>query len=274
MMKVALIQFNATADKSDNIRRAIDFVQQAAGQKAKWILLPEIFNFRGDSRHKKILQQARERIPGDTTKTFLKLARQHKVDILLGSVLEKAPQAKAYNTSIAISGFLGEIVKYRKIHLFDAAVGDKIIHERETIVAGHKTRKITVGEFTAGLSICYDLRFPDLYQTYAHQGATVLTVPSCFIKQTGTAHWESLLRARAIENLCYVLAPAQVGRDARGIEAYGHSMIVDPWGEILACGSANKEEIVYGDIYLEKVREARRKLPGILNSTRTKNATH
>lgn len=268
-MKVALIQFNATANKSDNIRRAAEFVKQAAAKRAAWVLLPEVFNFRGDIRNKDILQQACERIPGETTETFLKLAGRHKVDILLGSLLEKATPSKAYNTSVAMSGSSGEIAKYRKIHLFDAMVGDKIIGESRTISAGKRLQKITVGEFKVGLSICYDLRFPDLYQNYARQGATVLTVPSCFTRQTGTAHWESLLRARAIENLCYVLAPGQVGKDTRGIEAYGHSAIVNPWGEIIACGSLDKEEIIYGEISLETVKEARRKLPGISNFTRT-----
>ena len=121
-----------------------------------------------------------------------------------------------------------------------------------------------VEEFKVGLSICYDLRFPKLYQDYAALGANVLTVPSCFTKITGQAHWEILLRARAIENLCYVLAPNQVGRDARGIESYGHSMVVDPWGNVIAEGSVDKEEIIYADISMQHIIDARAKLPGII----------
>lgn len=263
-MKVALIQFNAGANKSDNIRRALEFVKEAAAHQAQWILLPEIFNFRGDIRRKEVLRQIREPIPGPTTQTFLDFACHHHVDLLLGSLLEQAPGDKAYNTSVAISGSLGKMVKYRKIHLFDAILGDKIIRESDFLVKGGRLQTVSVGEFRAALSVCYDLRFPDLYQSYARQKATVLSVPSCFTKQTGQAHWESLLRARAIENLCYVLAPAQVGKDDRGMEAYGHSMIISPWGDVMACGSSDKEEIIDGEISLEAVQEARAKLPGIV----------
>ncbi len=263
-MKVALIQFNASADKSDNIRRALEFVKEAVAHQARWILLPEIFSFRGDIRSKEVLSQIRECIPGPTTQTFLDFACRHKRDLLLGSVLEQAPGDKAYNTSVAISGSLGRIVKYRKIHLFDAVLGDKIIRESDFLAKGRGPQTVSVGGFKVALSVCYDLRFPDLYQSYARQKATVLSVPSCFTKTTGQAHWEILLRARAIENLCYVLAPNQVGKDARGIEAYGHSMIVSPWGDVIACGSPEGEEIIYGEISVEAVKEARTKLPGIV----------
>ena len=115
-----------------------------------------------------------------------------------------------------------------------------------------------------GLSICYDLRFPDLYQNYARRGVEILTAPSCFTKKTGEAHWETLLRARAIENLSYVLAPNQTGDDMRGMHAHGHSMIISPWGEIIARGSAEGQEIVFGEINIEEVRKARQILPGII----------
>ncbi len=263
-MKVALIQFQATDNKNDNIRRAKESVKEAIAKKAKWVLLPEIFSFRGDLRDKEILQQVREHIPGKTTQEFLKLAQAHKADILLGSLLEEAPGAKAYNTTVALNGSSGKIRKYRKIHLFEAVLGDKILNESVCFSKGNRLGTVYVGEFKVGLSVCYDLRFPGLYQKYAQMGATALTVPSCFTKQTGRAHWESLLKARAIENLCYVFAPNQVGKDTRGIEAYGHSMVVDPWGRVVACGLSNKEEIIYADVFLQEVKEARRRLPGII----------
>ena len=115
-----------------------------------------------------------------------------------------------------------------------------------------------------GLSICYDLRFPELYQDYARGGVEILTAPSCFTKKTGEAHWETLLRARAIENLSYVLAPNQIGSDARGMQAYGHSMIISPWGEVIARGSATDQEIIFGEINMEEIRRARQTLPGII----------
>jgi predicted amidohydrolase len=261
-MKIALIQFNASDDKTDNIQRAKTYVRQAAAQGARWILLPEVFSFRGNLLNKEILARIPEPVPGPTTEIFCDLARELKIHLLLGSLVETTNTPKAYNTSIAISPD-GSLTKYRKIHLFDAIVNDKIIHEADFFAPGDQRNTFIVDDFKVGASICYDLRFPDLYQDYLRQGTNVLVVPSCFTKQTGVPHWESLLRARAIENLCYAIAPNQVGRDARGIEAHGHSMVVSPWGEIIACGSPDKEEIVYAEISLQHVKDARRKLPGI-----------
>ena len=263
-MKVALLQLQATEDKAANIAQAIAMSKDAISQKAKFILLPEVFNFRGDSRNKELFVRMGERIPGLSVKAFVPLAQTHGVAFLLGSILEKAIGQHAYNTSVFIDP-LGEIfLKYRKIHLFDAHIGDKVIRESDSFLAGRRQSIVKVGGFRAGLSICYDLRFPDLYQGYARKGVEVLTVPSCFTKKTGEAHWETLLRARAIENLSYVLAPNQVGTDSRGMQAYGHSMIVSPWGEIIAEGSADKKEIIMGDINIEEVKRARAILPGIV----------
>jgi predicted amidohydrolase len=262
-MKIALIQFNASDNKPENIRRSKDFVQEAAAKGASWILLPEVFSFRGNLLNQNVIAQVPEDIPGETTQVFQELAKSLNVHILLGSMLEKTKTTKAHNTSVAIDKSSQIVGKYRKIHLFDAIVGDKIIHEADFFDHGNQEQLISVDEFKVGLSICYDLRFPDLYQRYLRSGAHVLTVPSCFTKQTGVPHWESLLRARAIENLCYAIAPNQVGKDSRGIESHGHSMVVSPWGEIIACGSPDQEEIIYADISLQHIKEARRRLPGI-----------
>ncbi len=263
-MKIALLQFCADSDKAANLSKALTLSREAIEGGAEFILLPEIFNFRGDSRNKELFTKATEKIPGPTTDAFVPLAKKHHVSFLLGSILEKAPQSLAYNTSVFI-GPRGTIsAKYRKIHLFDARIGDKMIRESDCFRPGTRPATVKIGEFRAGLSICYDLRFPGLYQNYARKGVEILTVPSCFTKKTGEAHWETLLRARAIENLSYVLAPAQVGMDARGLQAYGHSMIVSPWGEVIACGSAEKEEIIFGEIDIEEVNKARSILPGII----------
>jgi len=263
-MKVALLQFNASADKSDNLRRAVGMATKAVRQGATFILLPEIFNFRGDARQRPAFLQAQESIPGDSTAPFIDLARRHKTFFLLGSILEKAPAGRAYNSSVLINERGAISAKYRKIHLFDANIGDKIIRESDNFCAGTKPVTAAVGSFKMGLSICYDLRFADLYQGYSRRGVDILTVPACFTRKTGEAHWSTLLRARAIENLCYVLAPAQVGMDARGIPAYGHSMIVSPWGEVIAEGSGDKEEIIFGNIKKEEIKKARQILPGIV----------
>ena len=267
-MKVALLQLCAGGNKESNCANAIAMSKEAVARKAQWILLPEVFNFRGDSREKEEFLKMREEIPGATTRAFSAFAQKHKVSFLLGSIIEKASSGRAYNTSVAIDPHGQITAKYRKMNLFDARIGKRIVRESDSFQAGRKLGRAKIGEFRAGLTICYDLRFPGLYQQYARMGVEVLTVPSCFTQKTGEAHWESLLRARAIENLSYVLAPNQTGVDARGMKAYGHSMIVSPWGEIIAQASQSKQEIVYGDIHLEEVRKARAILPGIANEIR------
>lgn len=263
-MRVALIQFNATADKQENITRAVGFVTKALAKGSKFVLLPEIFHWRGDPRHPEKFHVA-EKIPGPSTAPFILLAKKYQANILLGSILEKTTDPKKmYNTSVLINAQGKVAAKYRKIHLFDARLGDKIVREADCFKAGTKKVMAKVEDFSVGMSICYDLRFADLYQHYARQGANVLVVPSCFMKATGQAHWQALLQARAIENLSYVLAPNQVGLDGQGMPAYGHSMIISPWGEIIAQGSLDKEAIITADITLEKIQEARTKLPSLI----------
>jgi len=192
------------------------------------------------------------------------LAREYKAHILLGSIFERSAGQRVYNTSVLVDPAGRIRAKYRKINLFYACIDDKIYRESDRFLAGRHRVMAPVAGFKLGLSICYDLRFQGIYRHYAAAGANVLSAPSCFTKITGTAHWEILLRARAIESLAYVLAPNQVGKDLRGVEAYGNSMIVSPWGEIIARGSAEGQEIIFGRIDLEEVKKARRKLPGVL----------
>ncbi len=263
-MKAALLQYCAGSDKVANLSKALNLSQEALEGGAQFILLPEVFNFRGDGKNKELFAKAMEKVPGPSSNVFIPLARKYKASILLGSIIEKASSTHAYNTSVFIDPS-GEITaKYRKIHLFDARIGDRIVKESDCFRAGRVPQTVKVGEFRMGLSICYDLRFPGLYQKYARRGVEILSVPSCFTRKTGEAHWEALLRARAIENLSYVLAPNQVGTDARGMQAHGHSMIISPWGQVLARGSEGEEEIIFADINMEEVRKARQVLPGII----------
>ena len=265
-LKIALLQFCAGSDKAGNLSKALTLSQEALEGGAKFILLPEVFNFRGDGKNKELFAKMREKIPGPSTNAFVPLARKYNASFLLGSILEKAPGAQAYNTSVFINPRGTIVAKYRKIHLFDARIGDKIVTEADCFRAGERSATVKIGKFRIGFSICYDLRFPELYQNYARKGVEILTVPSCFTKKTGEAHWETLLRARAIENLSYVLAPNQVGIDARGMQAYGNSMIISPWGEVIARGSATAQEIVFGEIHFEEIRKARSILPGIIKT--------
>jgi len=263
-MKTALLQYCAGADKQKNLSKALSLSKEALEKGSKFVLLPEVFNFRGDGRDRELFSRSMERIPGPSSRAFVGLAQKHKASFLLGSIIEKATKSLAYNTSVFIDPQGKFSATYRKIHLFDARIGDKIIKESDSFRAGKKLTMVKIGEFQAGLSICYDLRFPQLYQEYASKGADILTVPSCFTQKTGEAHWETLLRARAIENLSYVLAPNQVGTDLRGMQAYGNSMIISPWGEIISRGSGSGEEIIFGEISIEEVKKARAILPGII----------
>jgi predicted amidohydrolase len=267
LLKVALLQFCAGSDKNKNLSTALAMSQEALERKAKFILLPEVFNYRGDSKNKAGFIAATESVPGPTVNTFIPLAKKYKASFLLGSILEKASGPKAFNTSVLIDPRGKIVAKYRKIHLFDACIGDKIVKESDSFQPGRGLATSKIGNLRLGLSICYDLRFPDLYKNYARRGVEILTVPSCFTKKTGEAHWETLLRARAIENLAYVLAPNQVGTDARGMQAYGNSMIISPWGEIIARGSGGKQETIFGEISLEEVKKARSTLPGIIKKS-------
>ena len=263
-MKVALIQLNAGPDKKANLRRCCAFVREAAGRGAKFILLPEMFNFRGTLTGPRDVHNAVEKIPGESTQALLDLARTLKRFILAGSLMEKARgKSKAFNTSVLINP-AGKIVqRYRKIHLFDAALGKTKVKESNFFLAGAAPVLASVDGFRLGMSICYDVRFPELYRTYGRRGADILAVPSSFTRATGQAHWEVLLRARAIENLCYVLAPGQVGVDGKGVRAHGNSLVVNPWGEVLARGSGHREEIVYADIEHAVLKKSRQILPGI-----------
>ncbi|HOW35311.1 MAG TPA: carbon-nitrogen hydrolase family protein [Candidatus Omnitrophota bacterium] len=263
-MKTALIQTNPTDDKKKNIRRALMLVRRAISCKAKFILLPEVFNYRGPADKRDGFYRIAELIPGESTRPFIELARVHKVFILAGSIYEKAPGGKrVFNASIFINDRGKIIAKYRKIHLFDAVVDGKRIKESKYFLAGRYPRTTRAKDFKVGMSICYDVRFPELFKGYGAKGANILCIPSSFTKTTGRAHWEILLRARAIENLCYVLAPNQAGQGQGSVVSYGNSMAVDPWGKVIARAGGEKEEIIYADLSLEAVKRARKTLPGM-----------
>ncbi len=263
-MKIAVIQLNATDDKRENIKKALGFVEQALSKKAKFVLLPEVFSFRGCVDARGGFKDIAEGIPGESLMPLRVLARRYKAFILAGSVHERARgSSKVYNTSVLIDAAGIIRARYRKIHLFDAVVGKKRVRESDWFLPGRQLRTASVGKFKIGMSICYDLRFPQMYRVYAQRGADVLCVPSAFTQKTGTAHWEVLLRARAIENLCYVVAPNQIGKNGQGIDHYGNSMIVDPWGTVLARASAGKEEVIFARICKKEITKRRGLLPSV-----------
>ena len=268
-MKVAIIQLGATVDKARNLKKAVDFTRRAIDRCARLIALPEVFIFRGRIRSGADVRAVAETIPGTSLKPLMALAQKHKVFILAGSIYEKAGGTnKAYNTSVLIDSHGTVIAKYRKIHLFEAVLGNNRIREADCFWAGYKTVTALVEKFKIGLSICYDLRFPEMYRKYAALGVHAICVPSAFTYETGRAHWEVLVRARAIDNRCYLLAPNQVGKSDGNVRHYGHSMIVGPWGEILAVASGHREEVIYGQLNLKDIKTARQKLPALMSNKR------
>ena len=264
-MRVAVVQINSNFQKESNLSKVMTFLAEAVKNSARMIALPEVFNYRGLLNTPAIRDDVFESIPGPSTRPLVDFCKKKRVAILAGSVYERSRQpGKAYNTSILINQ-KGEIVaKYRKKHLFDAEVGGKKIRETQIFLPGNRGQIFDIKPFRFGMSICFDLRFPEQYRDYAAQGCHVFCIPSAFTQATGKSHWRPLLQARAIENLSYVVAPNQSGGDERGGVCFGHSMIISPWGEIVAEASAHREEILYADLDLSAVISARKKVSGVI----------
>ena len=257
----AALQMNSTSDTTANEQMAVDLVRQAVSRGARFVSTPENTNYLGPHEEKVRLA---EPLDGPTCRLFSGLAAELKIFLLLGSFNEKSTDPLCCHNSSVLFSPTGEIeAVYRKIHLFDVEVGDKVrFQESATILPGSEVvvADTDLGRF--GLSICYDLRFPELYLELVRRGAEVLTIPSAFTLTTGKDHWHSLLRARAIESQCYVVAAAQYGsHDDRGLrESYGHAMIVDPWGQITAM-APDGPGLAIGEIDRDRVRKTREAMP-------------
>jgi len=261
-MKIAIIQMRAGADKAQNILKALSFVEAAASHGATFILLPETFWYRGNATAAAIRKDIAEPVYGPSVQVFQRAAQQHACWILLGSIFEHQSQKKkAFNTSVFLSPQGKIVATYRKMHLFRADIGRVKIQETDIFIPGRRRACLNINGWTAGAAICYDLRFSSVFDFYGKKSCAIITVPSCFTYETGKDHWEILLRSRAIEHKCFVLAPNQCGADKRGIRAYGNSMVIDPWGKILARASLNHEEIIWATISQSAVVRARQRLP-------------
>jgi predicted amidohydrolase len=250
----AAIQMSSTPKKAENFETAERLIRDAVSAGAELVALPELWSCHGLER---VYRENAEPIPGPTTDFLGGLAHELGVWVLGGSILEGEPEAeRLFNTSIFFDPS-GELVAvYRKIHLFDVKAPDREYLESKLIAPGCEIVTAKAGTTTLGLSVCYDLRFPELYRLLALRGAEILAVPAAFTLQTGKDHWELLLRARTVENQAYVVAPAQWGRKTDGRWAYGRSMIVDPWGTILAqCPDRDGFALATIDLgYLERFR--------------------
>ncbi len=263
-LRAAVIQMNTQHDKEANVARSEQLIDQAAERGAQLAALPEYVAFLGPNEDHATVAES---IPGPTTERYATKARQHGMYILGGSIHEKSDDpTKFYNTSV-LFGPSGDILaRYRKIHLFDIDITDNVsANESATILPGNDVVTAEVAGHVAGLSICYDLRFPELYRLLALAGAEILFVPAAFTMFTGKDHWLVLLRARAIENQAYVIAPGQVGtHQPNNSQCYGHSAIIDPWGTVIAQAS-DTEGVIVADLDFDYLTRLRRQLPSLAN---------
>jgi predicted amidohydrolase len=259
----AVVQLSSSSDAEASCNGAEALVRKAAERGALLVATPENTNYLGPHEEKVRLA---EELGGPTCDRFANLARELGIHLLLGSFNERAEiEGRCHNTSVLFGPDGGVLAVYRKIHLFDVAVHpDVVFQESATVVAGGEAVIAETPLAWIGLSICYDLRFPELYRALVENGAEVLAVPSAFTLATGKDHWEPLLRARAIENQAWVLAPAQHGRhDDGGLrQSWGHAMIVDPWGQVVACAS-DGPGIAVAEIDLARQRAIRERLPAL-----------
>ncbi len=258
---VAAAQMTSGADKAQNLDAACRLVREAARRGATFVGLPENFAWMGPESDR---DGAAEALDGPTLTTLSALAKELGVTVLAGSVLEAgAPGGRLYNTSVLLGPAGERLGTYRKMHLFDVEVGDGQTYRESSHVA--PGTEVVVAESPlgkVGLSVCYDLRFPELYRRHSQAGATVLTVPAAFTLATGKDHWEVLLRARAIENQCLVIAPAQQGRHPKDRLTWGHAMVVDPWGLVIA-RSSEGEGLAIAPLDVALLERVRRTLPAL-----------
>jgi predicted amidohydrolase len=260
----AAVQMSSGPDRAGNVARASALVREAAARGARLVVLPEVFAWRGPRDDERSMGES---IPGPTSDAMAALARNLRLHLCAGSFLEAAPgEARSYNTSCLFDPEGRLVARYRKIHLFDVDLpGRATVRESELRAPGSEVVTAATDAGTLGLSICYDLRFPELYRRLVRAGAQVLLVPSAFTFPTGAAHWEVLCRARAIENQCYLIAPDQTGRSPHGHADWGDSMIVDPWGRVLA-RAGDGEGVVTAEVDLGALARIRRELPSLAHT--------
>jgi len=259
-LRVAAVQLNSTADKAANLAAAERLVRAAAADGAELVVLPEKWNLLAGGEE---LAAGAEPLDGPSLGAARGWARALGIHLLAGSISERGEE-KASNTSVLIGPGGEDLATYRKIHMFDVDAGGVSYRESAYEQAGTEVVTAPLGDLTIGLSVCYDLRFPELYRILALRGARLLAVPSAFTLATGRDHWEVLLRARAIENQAFVVAANQVGAAPPHYESFGHSAIVDPWGKVLA-SAPDEECFVAADLDLAEQDRVRESLPSLAN---------
>jgi predicted amidohydrolase len=260
---VACVQMTSRNDKAANLESAERLVAHAASTGADLVVLPEKWNAIGDVE---VLHAAAEPLDGgESVAAMAEWSRRHGVTLVGGSITERREgREKLSNTSLVFDADGAIVATYRKIHLFDVEVGGVTYRESEAEEPGEEPVVARLEDWGVGLSVCYDIRFPELYRILALEGAELVTVPSAFTVPTGRDHWEVLMRARAIENQCYIAAPAQFGMTRPGKPSYGRSLIVDPWGVVLA-QAPDEETVISAELDRARLRRVREKLPSLKN---------
>lgn len=261
-MKVAALQLCSQENVEENLREAGAVVEEAASSGAELLVLPEGFAYLGGEEGKAAIAETLG-AAGVVQERVSSWCRKYRVSIIAGGLPEKSPdQARPFNTSVAFDEHGAIIASYRKIHLFDVELSDgTTLKESAATYPGTTPVVTTVCGVPIGLSICYDLRFPELFRWMTEHGTQLITVPAAFTRTTGVAHWHVLLRARAIENQCWVAAAAQQGAHPRGRQTYGHALIVDPWGKIVAERTEPGLGFALADVDLSEVASVRSQMP-------------
>ncbi|MBW4537772.1 MAG: carbon-nitrogen hydrolase family protein [Myxacorys chilensis ATA2-1-KO14] len=258
----AAIQMNSLPDLQKNLVQAEELIDVAVRRGAELVTLPENFSFLGDEVAK--MTQA-DAIAQESEKFLKTVAQRFQITILGGGFPVPVGNGKVYNTALLVGPNGQELARYEKVHLFDVNVPDgNTYRESETVLAGMRIPPIYPSKElgSLGLSVCYDVRFPELYRQMSQLGAEVLFVPAAFTAYTGKDHWQVLLQARAIENTCYVIAPAQTGRHNAVRQSHGHAMIIDPWGMILA-DAGEEVGVAIAEIRPTRLEQVRRQMPSL-----------
>jgi deaminated glutathione amidase len=260
VIRAAAVQMTSSDDVGRNLATAERLVRRACELGADLVVLPEKWHFIHDTVPSR---NAAVDLDGELLAAVADWAATHEIAIVAGSVIEKtSDRQRAFNTSVAFDRSGATAGTYRKLHLFDVDVGGRAYCESDGALAGDEVVVCVLDQLPVGLSICYDLRFPELYRAISRHGALAATVPAAFTATTGKDHWEPLVRARAIENQMFVIAAGQVGRHANGTRSHGRSMIVDPWGIVLA-QAGDTETVVVADLDLAEQQRIRSSLPAL-----------
>jgi predicted amidohydrolase len=262
-IRIACVQMTSRADKAANLESAERLVAQAASTGADVVVLPEKWNAIGDAA---TLHEAAEPVEGgESVVAMAEWARRHGITLVGGSITERREgREKLSNTSLVFDSGGVLVATYRKIHLFDVEVGGVTYRESEAEEPGDEAVVARLEDWVIGLTVCYDVRFPELYRILALEGAELVTVPAHFTTPTGKDHWHVLLRARAIENQCYVAAAAQVGETLPGKPSYGRSLIADPWGLVVA-QAPDEQTVIVAELDRAHLEDVRTKLPSLAN---------